>query len=75
MLVAFHIDSPEFAAGEVNHLTSWFGESVNIDGFLPEEVIRDVAAAGFTVMSTTIRRPFYEVEYPSRRCHLIAQRD
>ncbi len=25
ILIAFHIDSPEFAAGDVNHITNWFG--------------------------------------------------
>lgn len=33
LLVAFHVDSAEFATGEVNHLTRWFGQSVDIDGF------------------------------------------
>ncbi len=34
LLVAFHVDSPEFAAGEVNHLTDWFGQPVELDGYL-----------------------------------------
>ena len=32
LLVAFHVDSHEFAAGQVNHLTSWFGQRVELDG-------------------------------------------
>ncbi|MGH3157605.1 MAG: class I SAM-dependent DNA methyltransferase [Streptosporangiaceae bacterium] len=77
LLVAFHIDSSEFATGEVNHITTWFGEQVELDGFFldPAEVTADVTAAGFTVMSTTIRRPLPTGEYPSRRCYLLAQRN
>jgi ubiquinone/menaquinone biosynthesis C-methylase UbiE len=76
LLVAFHIDSPEFAVGEVNRITTWFGEAVELDGFFlkPGDVVHDLEAAGFTVMSTTIRRPWPTGEYPSRRCYLVAQR-
>jgi hypothetical protein len=58
-MLAFHIDSHEFPAGTVTQATSWFGECVRLDGhFLdPDVVIGDVEAAGFDVMSTTIRRP------------------
>jgi SAM-dependent methyltransferase len=75
LLVAFHVDSPDFAAGDVNHLECWFGEPVDLDGrFLdPADVVRDLEAAGFTVMSTTIRQPWPDVEYPSRRCYLVCQ--
>jgi SAM-dependent methyltransferase len=76
LLVAFHIDSPDFAAGEVNHLTTWFGEPVDLDGFFlePADVVRDMEAAGFTIMSTLVRRPWPDAEYPSRRSYLLAQR-
>jgi hypothetical protein len=79
LLVAFHIDSPEFAVGEVNHLTSWFGEPVELDGFFlePAEVAGHVEAAGFTVISTLVRSPWPDTEYPSRRCsysHIDADR-
>lgn len=76
LLIAFHIDSPDFAAGEVNHITEWFGEEVDLDGFFlePPAVTRDVTAAGFGVVATTIRQPHPAIEYPSRRCYLLAQR-
>jgi ubiquinone/menaquinone biosynthesis C-methylase UbiE len=76
LLVAFHVDSPDYATGEANHLTSWFGESVDLDAFFlePDDVGREIEAAGFAVMSTVIRRPSPDVEYPSRRCYLLAQR-
>jgi len=77
LLVAFHVDSPDFAAGQVNHLTSWFGSAVVLDGhFLePADVVRDVEAAGFTVTATMIRSPRPDLEYPSRRCYLLARRN
>ncbi len=75
LLVSFHIDSPDFAAGDVNHLTDWFGESVRIDAFFldPADVVRDLEAAGFAIMSTVVRQPWPGVEYPSRRAYLVAQ--
>jgi hypothetical protein len=76
LLAAFHIDSPDFAAGQVNHVTTWFGKAVELDGYFlePEEVVADLEAAGFTVTATTIRTPRPDIEYPSRRCYLLAQR-
>jgi SAM-dependent methyltransferase len=76
LLAAFHIDSPDFAAGEVNHLTAWFGEAVELDGYFlePADVAADVEAAGFTITATLVRSPYPGIEYPSRRCYLLAQR-
>lgn len=76
LLVAFHVDSHEFAAGEVNHLTSWFGERVELDGYFldPGDLVVQLEAAGFVLMATVERRPTAEIEYPSRRCYLLAQR-
>ena len=76
LLAAFHIDSPDFAAGEINHLTTWFGEDVELDGYFlePADVVRHVEAAGFTVTATVVRSPCPGIEYPSRRCYLLAQR-
>lgn len=77
LLVAFHMDSPEFASGDVNHLTSWFGERVELDAYFldPSEVIAQLEATGFALMAEIKRLPAAEVEYPSRRCYLLAQRD
>ena len=76
LLAAFHVDSPDFAAGQVNHLTTWFGEAVELDGYFlePAIVVRDVEAAGFKVSATVTRSPWPDIEYPSRRCYLLAQR-
>jgi SAM-dependent methyltransferase len=77
LLAAFHVDSPDFDAGHVNHLTTWFGTEVELDGYFlePADVVHDVEAAGFTVTAHIIRSPRPDIEYPSRRCYLLAQRD
>ena len=77
LLVSFHIDSATTATGEVDHLTEFFGEPVALDGYYldPADVAHDLGAAGFTVMSTIVRRPWPGVEYPSRRGYVLAQRD
>lgn len=76
LLLAFHVDSPDFAIGAVNHLTTWFGQAVDVDGYFldPAEVTADVEAAGFAVTATVDRQPIPGAEYPSRRCYLLAQR-
>ena len=76
LLVSFHVDSAEFAAGQINHITSWFDEPVDIDGYFldPAEITAELKAAGFDVMATVERQPIPAVEYPSRRCYLLAQR-
>lgn len=76
LLVGFHVDSPEFATGQVNHLTTWFGENVELDGYFldPVAIAEQIEAAGFTLMSRTDRVPIPDVEYPSRRCYLLGQR-
>lgn len=75
LLVAFHVDSAEFAIGDVNHLTSWFGKSLDLDGYFldPDVVEAEITAAGFAVHARMERRP-NGVEYSSRRCYFIAQR-
>lgn len=76
LLLAFHVDSLEFAAGDVNHLTSWFGQCVELDGYFlePDDVVAQLVAAGFTLKARLEREHVERVEYPSRRCYLLAQR-
>src|SRR5262245_56638506 len=77
LLVAFHVDSPEFAAGEINHLSEWFVHRIELDGYFlsPDEVADALAEAGFTIMAKIVRQPISAVEYPSRRCYILAQRN
>jgi SAM-dependent methyltransferase len=75
LLVAFHVDGPDTAAGTAVHLTEWFGESVDIDTYFldPADVVADLTAAGFRITSTMLRAPV-PTEYPSNRCYIFAQR-
>jgi hypothetical protein len=61
---AFHVDSDEFAGGDVNHPT-WFGERVELDTHFLDlgDVVAELEAAGFRVMANVQRRPSPEVEY------------
>lgn len=76
VLVAFHVDSPEFSAGEVNHLTTWFGRRVQLDGYFldPDDVLAALRAAGLAPLARLDREPIPGVEYPSRRCSLLVRR-
>jgi SAM-dependent methyltransferase len=76
LLVAFHIDGPEQDIGSVNHLTEWFGHAVDLEGhFLdPSAVCSEIQREGFEVMARLERQPNPAVEYPSRRCYVLAQR-
>ncbi len=76
LLVSFHVESPESAAGEVNHLTEPLGRPVVLDGhFLdPRGVEELLADAGLRVEARLEREPVPALEYPSRRCHLLAER-
>lgn len=54
LLIAFHVDSDEFAAGgDVNHLTHWFGKPVDLDGYFldPDSVAAELDAAGLATMA------------------------
>jgi ubiquinone/menaquinone biosynthesis C-methylase UbiE len=77
LLIAFHIDSPQFATGHVNHIYEWFGQHVQLDGYFldPEQVAGQVSAAGFTLIAKMERLPGPDVEYPSRRSYLLFQRN
>ncbi|RNI25345.1 class I SAM-dependent DNA methyltransferase [Flexivirga caeni] len=76
ILVSFHIRSEEFAPGQIQHLDTWFGQSVDIDGhFLePDQVIDEIADAGLDIVSVTTRLPHPEVEIPTERAYVLAQR-
>lgn len=75
-LVSFHIRSEEFAAGQEQHLETWFGHTVDITGhFLdPDQVIDEIADAGLDVVSVTTRLPHPGVEIPTERAYVLAQR-
>jgi ubiquinone/menaquinone biosynthesis C-methylase UbiE len=76
LLLSFHIDDDEHAVGEVERLTEWWGEQVELEFHYldPDVIAEEVGQQGFVVMAVTRRRPWEGGEHPSRRCHLLAQR-
>jgi SAM-dependent methyltransferase len=76
LLVSFHADDAEFAAGETKQLRTWFDHDVELDAhFLGEaDVASELAAAGFTIAASMQRRPIGGIEYASRRCYLLGER-
>jgi hypothetical protein len=69
-------DVPCRGSSRCTRSSSWFGQAVELDGYFlePGDAIADLQTAGFAVTATTIRSPRPDVEYPSRRCYLLAQR-
>jgi SAM-dependent methyltransferase len=68
-LVAFHIGE------QVVHLDDLFGAPVSLDFrfHVPGKVIEALQAARLTVIEHAEREPYDDVEYPSRRCYLLAK--
>lgn len=60
---------PPYGVGVVNHLTSWFGAEVDLDGYFldPANLVADLEAAGLTVQANLGRGYTPGAEYPSRR--------
>jgi SAM-dependent methyltransferase len=76
LLAAFHVSDAEHPVGSVERIRSWWEVEVDLRfRFLdPLEVSGDLEAAEITLMSRTDREPWPDVEHPSRRSYLLAQR-
>jgi SAM-dependent methyltransferase len=76
LLVSFHVDAAGIAAGDVSHLDAFLGHRVDMDGYFlaPSTVIDELDHAGLRVTAKLEREPIPAVEFPSRRCYLLAQR-
>lgn len=76
LLVAFHVDAPGFTSGDVNHLRTFLGQAVEMDGYFlsPRTVVANMNASGLHVQARIDREPIPDVEYPSRRCYVLAQK-
>lgn len=68
-LVAFH------AGDYVVHRDELFGAPVSLDfrAHVPEKVCDVLRSAGFVVIEEIDREPYEGVEFPSRRCYLLAR--
>jgi SAM-dependent methyltransferase len=76
LLVSFHVDGPGFAPGDVNHLRTFLGHPVEMDGYFldPAVVTADLVANGFRVLARLDREPIVDIEFASRRCYMLARR-
>jgi SAM-dependent methyltransferase len=68
--LAFHIGE-----GTI-HVDELFGCATSLDFVLhqPDTVVAALHAAGFTLEARLDREPYPDVEYPSRRCYLLARK-
>lgn len=75
-LISFHISSEEFQPGQTNRISTWFGHSVDLEGYFlaPETVLDDIGRTGLDVVSATTRMPHPGVEFPSERAYILAQK-
>lgn len=75
LLVSFHVDGPGLAPGDVNHVSTFLGHSVDMDGYFldPVVVTRDLLANGFRVEARLDREPIADIEFASRRCYMLAR--
>lgn len=69
LLLAFHVGD------ETVHLDDWWERKVNIDFFCfqPEQMARDLQAAGFEIEEIIEREPYPDVEHQSRRAYIFAR--
>jgi SAM-dependent methyltransferase len=70
LLLGFH------RGEEVIHLDEWWGIPVCLDAYFfePKQIAQLIEAAGFNVQEIIEREPYPEVEYPSRRAYVFAQK-
>jgi SAM-dependent methyltransferase len=70
LLAAFHLGD------DVVHLDEWWGKPVSIDFifFRPEEIERALREVGFRVVEIVEREPYPDVEHPSRRAYIFAEK-
>lgn len=68
-LISFHIGD------EVVHVDDLFGSPVSLDFrfHVPGAVLEALRDAQLAVIEQVEREPYQEVEYPSRRCYLLAR--
>ncbi|MDE2507290.1 MAG: class I SAM-dependent methyltransferase [Planctomycetota bacterium] len=70
LLLAFHVGD------EIVHLDEWWGRRISVDFafFRPEEMGRYLAEAGLAVAEIVEREPYPDVEHPSRRAYIFAEK-
>jgi SAM-dependent methyltransferase len=76
VMIAFHVSDPAHEPGDAIDEDEFLGQRVRLTmHFLrPDDVAADLQASGFAETARVLREPDPAVEYPSRRCYLIARR-
>lgn len=69
LLVAFHVGT------DIVHVDDLFGAQVSLDFRFhqPDAVAKVMSSAQFAIVESCEREPYEGVEYPSRRCYLLAR--
>jgi SAM-dependent methyltransferase len=69
LLVSFHVGDG------ARHVEEFLDRPVSMEFwfFQPEDVVARLAAVGFTIEDVTIRWPYPDVEYPSKRAYVLAR--
>jgi SAM-dependent methyltransferase len=70
LLLSFHIGT------ETVHRDEWWEKKVSIDFYFYEtaKILDVLSSAGFSISEAMEREPYPEVEYPSRRAYIFAQK-
>ena len=70
LLLAFHVGD------ETVHVDELLGRPTALDFtfFQPDDVVACLEAAGLDVCDVTLRYPYRDVEYPSRRAYILARK-
>jgi SAM-dependent methyltransferase len=70
LLAGFHVGD------DVVHMEDWWGHKVSVDFFFfrAEEMAGYLNSAGFQVEEIIEREPYAEVEHPSRRAYIFAEK-
>ena len=70
LLISFHIGSDQI------HRDEWWGKEVSIDFFFfdPEDIKLYLQEAGFELSEVIKRDPYPDVEYPSTRAYIFANK-
>jgi len=70
LLLAFHIGD------ETRHIDEFLDHPVSMDFsfFQPDDILVRLETAGLSVAEVTIRYPYKDVEYPSKRAYVLARK-
>jgi len=76
-LVAFHIDAPGIGSGTTVRSSEFLGHPVDHVGYFldPDDIASNAREAGLIEVFRCVRRPISDLEYPSRRCYLLLERE